>query len=642
MKKDIELKNWTPHNKKTGNDIIIEKENLINIFFCSNEDTKSFSKIKSFLMNLPNKFRIKGEYNTDSIIDEICFYLGILDKDHEEIDEKEIRNIIIFNIPFNEAEKILQSFLDKVGDGTKNDDYPFFVFLKNNNLIDNFDIKKLLFNLNDFQKNIIDSFKIDSRNIYIDTEETIIYTIKSIYNYYNGDYTISFDDNENERIEKYNITKTINILVMGKRGSGKSALINRLLGEKKAYADVNAKTIKTREYFHKYYPLKFIDSAGFQVGGLEQSKTNEILDINKYLEENNLTYKNIKKKVHFIFYVFKNEDKFDDSIIQILKKLESFKIEIFFIITYSTEGKEKMYKNDFKSQIKKNKIFPKEKINDIINNTFCLDLFNIYYSKTISEMILLINGKLKEYKDLNDSIIDLIGNNNLIKTKELGYSFNFNNEFTPIEDIYENESLNSSFNNLSIIHESPRGKIFNHYMNSPEEIIKMMKFCVESNIFLTDPQSDRQMKKNLSKNIIKNFIWPGFWWSSISFFGELLSKKSKMKMINRISEIYEIQLPQSYIEDEKKEFLDSAKKEDSGFKKFIYKIGGLLAGIWNKNNVIELGEQIIEEFDFEYSKKNIFDLYVDMAKKYNESFEILENFYNCFNKDYWYDIKLEE
>ena len=301
-----------------------------------------------------------------------------------------------------------------------------------------------------------------------------------------------------------------------------------------------------------------------------------------------------------------------------------------------------MYKNDFKSQIKKNKIFPKEKINDIINNTFCLDLFNIYYSKTISEMILLINGKLKEYKDLNDSIIDLIGNNNLIKTKELGYSFNFGNDFTPTGNIDEKVSLNSSGKNLSIIHESPRGKIFNHYMNSPEEIIKMMKFCVESNIFLTDPQSDRQMKKNLSKNIIKNFIWPGFWWSSISFFGELLSKKSKMKMINRISEIYEIQLPQSYIEDEKKEFLDSAKKEDSGFTKFIYKIGGLLAGIWNKNNVIEHGEQIIEEFDFEYSKKNIFDLYVDMAKKYNESFEILENFYNCFNKDYWYDIKLEE
>ena len=115
-----------------------------------------------------------------------------------------------------------------------------------------------------------------------------------------------------------------------------------------------------------------------------------------------------------------------------------------------------------------------------------------------------------------------------------------------------------------------------------------------------------------------------------------------MKMIEKISEIYEIPLPDNYIKDTKKDFLNSAKEEDSNITKFIYKIGTFIAGIWNKKNVIELGEKLIEEFDFEYAKKNIFDLYLDMAKKYNKSFKMINNFYKCFNNDYWYDIKLEK
>ena len=45
-----------------------------------------------------------------------------------------------------------------------------------------FDFKKLILDLNDYQKEMIDSSKLDSRNIYIETEETIITTINKIYN----------------------------------------------------------------------------------------------------------------------------------------------------------------------------------------------------------------------------------------------------------------------------------------------------------------------------------------------------------------------------------------------------------------------------------------------------------------------------
>ena len=47
-----------------------------------------------------------------------------------------------------------------------------------------------------------------------------------------------------------------------------------------------------------------------------------------------------------------------------------------------------------------------------------------------------------------------------------------------------------------------------------------------------------------------------------------------------------------------------------------------------------LEEEVIEEFDSEYAKNNIFKVYYEMAQNYNKSFKIHENYNICFNKDY--------
>jgi GTP-binding protein EngB required for normal cell division len=449
-------------------------------------------------------------------------------------------------------------------------------------------------------------------------------------------------------------------LVIGKRGCGKSTLINRILGEKKAYAHINAKTPETREYYHRYYPIKLIDSAGFEVGGLDEKKTNEIKDIKKFLEENNLAYKNIKKRVHFIFYVFRANDKFDDSVIQILKEFQSYNIETIFIITYSKQGEEKIYKNNFKGQLKKNNIFPKEKINNIINNTFCLDSFNIKYSKVISDIFLYIAGILKEYEESNNIIIDAIENcKNLIKNKEddnlfdSGDDLNFldiSNDIPPptplsSESFNPSESFISSFSSsrlsvgLNIAKDTEKGKIFKKSMNNPKETIKMVKSLIQTNIFLTDFKSERLYKKKLANEVVEQFMWPGFWWSSfmIPILNQYLAKKSKLKMLRRISEIYDIEIPKDYDEN----FFNSIKEKDGIFKKCVKTIGTWISGYWNFNDVKKIGNKIIEEYDLEYTKKNILDLYMDMAVKYNESFRMIQNFYTCFNQDYWYDIRLK-
>ena len=614
----------------------------INIFFCSKEKTQFFSDLKLLLSQSEKKFTIKGEFGIDSIADEVCYYLGIATKNHEEIDNKEIKNIIIFHHDLDDISNILKIFIEKIDSNLSNDEYPFFVFLKKEK--NSFDFKKLILDLNDYQKEMIDSSKLDSRNIYIETEETIITTINKIYNYYNGDYFINFEDNDEDNFKRrYNITKTINILCIGKRGSGKSTLINRILGEKKAFAHINAKTPKTREYYHKYYPIKFIDSAGFEVDGLNEKKTNEIKDINKFLEDNNLDLKNINKKVHFIFYVFRANDKLDSSVIQILQRFESYNIETFFIITYSKNKEEKLYKNNFKEQIKQNKIFPKEKVNDVINNTFCIDSFDIKYSKTISDIFLLISSKLKEYEESNNIIIEGIENyKNLIKTEEKGYIIEDDEESSLSQFRNDNSlstPLSSRTERLSIIEDMRNSRIFKK-TNDPKEALEMIKKLIRYNIFMTDFETERENKKNLANQVIKNFVWPGFFWSSlmIPILNEYLAKKSKLKMLRRISEIYEIEIPDDY----DKNFFNLKKEGDNAFKKIVKTIGTWLAGAWNMTDIKTIGNQIIEEFDFEYAKKNILYLYYDMAAKYNNSFQMIKDFYKCFNNDYWYDIRVEK
>lgn len=174
-------------------------------------------------------------------------------------------------------------------------------------------------------------------------------------------------------------------------------------------------------------------------------------------------------------------------------------------------------------------------------------------------------------------------------------------------------------------------------MNDPKEILEIIKYYISKNIFLTDFKTDRETKKRLSRETVKEFIWPGFWWSSIFFFGKGLAEKSKLKMLNRISEIYNIPVPADY----DKELIKTIKKDDSKLTKLIKTIGTFIAGAWNKDEISKIGDEIIKEFDCIYAIQNVLDLYLDMAKKYNKSFDSIKNMYKCFAQDYWYDIKLE-
>ena len=81
-----------------------------------------------------------------------------------------------------------------------------------------------------------------------------------LFNYFdNKDIIIQFDL-QNLKDDGH----SINIMLCGRKRSGKSSLVNLLLGEEVAFADSgNNITTGIREYNHKIYHLSIFDTVGF-------------------------------------------------------------------------------------------------------------------------------------------------------------------------------------------------------------------------------------------------------------------------------------------------------------------------------------------------------------------------------------------
>ena len=611
------------------NDINEKKENKykpLNIFFYFKKESDIIIEIKKLLNTMTDKFTIKGEFDQTSLLNELSYYLGNKDKDRGKIKKKETQNVIISSSSFEESKDLLIKFIKKFEKGiVKNDDHPFFIFLKDEK-DNNYDIRQLILDINKFQEKINNTRKLDSRNISLENKETTLEKIENIFNYFNenDEKNIYFNNNVN-----YNISYTINILTIGRRGSGKSTLINRLLGEKKAYAQKNAKTLNTKEYYHKYYPIKFIDSSGFEIGTLSQIK-----NVTDFLEKNNLNYENIFKKIHFIFYLFKSNDKFEDIELKIIKQLSSFNIDIIFIMTNMTnEDDEESSKSSFEDILKENN-FTEGEINKIINNTFCLDLLDINYSIVLSDILSNLSDKIEKYKKSNDFIIESINNFHFLDDNE-------DNEDN--EDNVKNKDFSETERILTNV-ENEEGILVKKLPKSPNNLIEIIKEAIKDNIFFIDFETDRKRKYNLALKIVDSYKKSAFWWGfiPIPILDWYLSKLSRERMIKEIRKIYEIVF-ENRIE----------KEMNEEYKYFIYDASSIAKPLpifyfdppftsakSNENKTLIIGEGIVNELDTEYAKIYIIDKYFDLAKKLNKNFDMFKEFSMLFKENFWYDIKI--
>lgn len=230
-------------------------------------------------------------------------------------------------------------------------------------------------NKNEKEKKINETKILQKNNSYILNEyievvyyndenySEIIEKIKYLFRYYNniGDiYTIINEKLGQPEFKNYNentITykATLNILVIGRIGVGKSTLINLLLNEKKARVGIGSLGLSETKLFSRYihfkYPITFIDTPGIE-------NENDFQIMKYYLNETKKLFADGKNKIHAIFYVMNASDSrcFNSDEIQLIQYIEQeMKIQIFFVCTRSlNEINAKNYKEFIKVNLEQN------------------------------------------------------------------------------------------------------------------------------------------------------------------------------------------------------------------------------------------------------------------------------------------------
>jgi hypothetical protein len=158
-------------------------------------------------------------------------------------------------------------------------------------------------------------------------------------------------------------------------------------------------------------------------------------------------------------------------------------------------------------------------IQNILDNTFCLDLLNVQYSVVIYNLFEKINEKLKKYKEKNDNIIEYLYNYNcLVKTPDNTYLFVDENKNILKEEKGEaGETGETEEDKKKIINtiNPDEGIIINYEAKDPTAVLELIKMETNDNIFFGEFEKDREKRKNLAYSIVKSYKTPGFWFSTM-------------------------------------------------------------------------------------------------------------------------------
>ena len=301
-----------------------------NPYDIQSQDVEGSEKKKDVYFNFENKYNLKkyvkeiNENNFSSLINDIKINL---------LKKPECNCILIFfdSNDYSEKIDIIDKCLDK-----RLKVYNIIVILA-------FNIKYIKEKEIKEKSDLINKYVIVfyTENDYTEINEKI----KSVYNYYFniGDSgfinfiqilnDLFYKNTKNEYIGNIsNYKATINILVMGRTGCGKSTLINLLLDEKRAREGIGYSITKLyTQYVHKKYPITFTDTIGFE----DEKSLNRMKNFLSIYEE---FFNEGKSKFHLVLYLINagNERTFMETELDLIDDIRNkYNLPIFFVITHS-------------------------------------------------------------------------------------------------------------------------------------------------------------------------------------------------------------------------------------------------------------------------------------------------------------------
>lgn len=191
---------------------------------------------------------------------------------------------------------------------------------------------------------------------------------------------------------------TFNILLCGKPGGGKSTLINRILGKKKAYAGKGSSSLTHRivKYISDKYPIVIYDSPGFD-------REEDIGRIQELIKQKNESLNEEKNKIHCVFYVInaKSERTFTEKEFEFLRSLLNQSMDVYFIVTHAeTKTKVKNFLGAIEVNIIQRFVADNRIADNLKKNIYPVELIEdgIYKKFGIKEVFTSLYNKYKEYK----------------------------------------------------------------------------------------------------------------------------------------------------------------------------------------------------------------------------------------------------